>query len=451
MLLFLSFLISAIISNPCVPDGRQLARQSEEEFFDYACRIKLLELNKEESEASVRFIKDPAEPLTPYLETLHGLLKEQLTLRMGHAAKEVSRDFLDQKVHRLMKIFLKDKLGLQKPVTPEYDLANRAKWDPHFHGSSLFADHFPKARLYLPNYEEAYAYIKFEHRRLEDRSIFIKKAMEEESFAKVTEVCSSYDKWHIVHAGKRMIPILGHKKVSGAVDRHDVWGYDVCGLEEEDRYPSQKAFFESVQGSKVVRMHMGETIVPAKGREHVRLLLDEAERYYTSSKPLRIGHGTHISIEDMIRVAKKGYYIEACLSSNKRTGILDKRSDYPLGVMLVLGVNVVIGTDGGRLYSTTLPEEYAHAVRNLQKFHAKLKNSDAWVLLPNGDCLCYKHILPLLREENKKRGAERLEEGVTYKQLGAVLDPSVLERISSETLIQNANVLLEACYPSHSR
>lgn len=424
-----------------------LEKETEENFFDYLCRIKCVELNQEETTACHRYIQDPTEPLIPYLETLQHLFKEQLKNRMGSAAQEVSRDFLDTKVSHLVKMFLKDKLGLQKPVKPEHDLAKRAKWDPHFHGSSLFTDHFPKATLYLPNYEEAYAYLKYEHRKLKDRSLLIKIAMEEKSFATITEAGSSYDKWHFSHANKRIIPILAHKRDNGAVLRHDVLGYDICGLEHEDRYQPLRAFFESIQGDKVVRVHMGETIIPSRGRENVHLLLNEAEQYYTSSKPLRIGHGTHISIEDMLRVAKKGYYIEACLSSNKRTGILDRRSDYPLGIMLLLGVNVVIGTDGGRLYSTTLPEEYAYALRNLQKFHDKLKSSDAPVILPNGDRLCYKHILPLIREERKEMALQHSEEALTYKELGSYIDPFFLKRVSSETLVSHANALLQKCYP----
>ena len=168
--------------------------------------------------------------------------------------------------------------------------------------------------------------------------------------------------------------IFSHQRTAGGVVRDDVTGYDLCGAEDEDHYHSLRTFFESIKGPKVIRVHMGETMIPSQGKEHVRLLLDEAELYYTSPIPLRIGHGTHIGIEEMIRVVEKGYYIESCMSSNKRTGVLDKRSDYPLGVMLLLGVNVVIGTDGGRLYSTTLPEEYTHATRNLEKFHSKLKN-----------------------------------------------------------------------------
>jgi hypothetical protein len=150
----------------------------------------------------------------------------------------------------------------------------------------------------------------------------------------------------------------------------------------------------------------------------------------------------------MIRVGEKGYYIEACLSSNKRLGIIDKRSDYPLGVMLLLGVHVVIGTDGGRLYSTTLPEEYAHAVHNLEKFHSKLKLSNEIICLPNGDNLCYKHILPFIEKSKFKAAEKKRDQPLTYVQLGDALDPTIVERISVATLVGNANQLLHECYPN---
>ncbi len=430
-------LASALVAGP-------LTQEPTENFFDYVCRIKQSEIDSEERQACLDFVQDRAGVTTPYLETLRQLFEDQLKLKLSGAV--VSVDFLDAKVRRLMKIFLKDKLELHRINPSEYTLAERAKWDPHFHCSSLFAEHFPKAKLYLPNFEEAYAYLKLEHRQLADRAPFIQQAMEGKSFAKVTEACSGYDFWHFDHAEKRIVPILGHPRTSGAVSRLDVTGYDLCGVEAEDHYESQRAFLESVGSDKVVRLHMGETMIPAIGRAHIHQMLEEVELCYTSSKPLRIGHGTHISIEDMIRVAAKGYYIEACLSSNKRTAVLDKRSDYPLGVMLLMGINVVIGTDGGQLYSTSLPEEYAHAARNLQKFHAKLQSSDETVVLPNGDSLCYKHILPLMKEEMKKEGEEKSEASITYRQLGSALVPDALERVSVETLVQNASTLLEACY-----
>jgi len=426
--------------------NNDFVRGSDETLFGYVCRVKQLELDEVQTAACQRYIQNPSEPFEPYLVALQEIFREQLKARMGSA--EMSRDFLDKKVAKLMRIFLKDKLGLHKEIQPACDLAGRAKWDPHYHAGALFADYFPKAKFYLPNYEEAYVYMRNEKHMLEDRMPQIYQAMEEDSFVKTTEAGCGYDNWNITYAGKQIVPILCHKREAGAVRRQDVLGYDVCGLENEDLFCSQKEFFESVRGDPVVRVHMGETIVPARGRENVRLLLDEAERYYSSSKPLRIGHGTHTSIEGMIRIAEKGYFIEACLSSNKRTGILDKRSDYPLGVMLLLGVKVVLGTDGGALYSTTLAKEYAYAARNLSKFLTKLQHSEALVQLPNGDRLLYQHILPLVREEQREAVSAKANHPISYKELGACLDPAILARISPETLVENAIILLERCYPN---
>jgi hypothetical protein len=416
-----------------------LARRVDEPFFDYVCRIKNKELSAEETLHCRYYLKDPNAPLTPYLQTVQNIFREQIIVRLGKAAQNAPTAFVDKKVSNLMRIFLKDKLGLHTPIQARHDLAERAKWDPHYHGSSLFADYFPKARLYLPNFHEGYMYIKHEKEKLDDRMPYIEQAMEELSFSAITEAATGNASWHFTHVDKQIVPILAHARTKGPILHHEALGYDVCGTEEEDGYQSQKAFFQSLQADKVVRVHVGETLIPASGKENVHRFLDEAQQHYASSKPLRIGHGTHIGIEDMLRIAEKGYYIEACLSSNKRLGILDKRSDYPLGMMLLLGVNVVIGTDGGRLYSTTLPEEYAYAVRNLEKFQHKLKTSDAPILLPNGDALCYKHVLPYAQEQR--------EQTLTYKQLGVLLEPAVLERISAEALVLNANRLLKECYP----
>ena len=170
-----------------------LTRRTDEHFFDYVCRIKQLELSSEEAFNCRVYLKEPSAPFTAYLKTLDGIFREQLALPMGPAAEHAPRDLVDKKVAGLIRSFLQDKLGLHKPIHARHDLAQRAKWDPHFHGSSLFADYFPKARLYLPNYEEAYGYMKQEHRQLKDRTLYIKEAMEGESFATVTEAGSGYD------------------------------------------------------------------------------------------------------------------------------------------------------------------------------------------------------------------------------------------------------------------
>ncbi len=46
----------------------------------------------------------------------------------------------------------------------------------------------------------------------------------------------------------------------------------------------------------------------------------------------------------------------------------------------------------------------------------------------------------------KKEGEEKSEASITYRQLGSALCPDALERVSVETLVQNANTLLSACY-----
>ena len=191
------------------------------------------------------------------------------------------------------------------------------------------------------------------------------------------------------------------------------------------------------------RIHMGETLLPEKGKDHITKLLDEADTYYRSSKPLRIGHGTHISFDDMQRVVDKGYYVESCLSSNKKTGIIGKRSEYPLGLMLLLGVKVVIGTDGGPLYSTSLGAEYAYAVRSLDKFCRLLSDSEDFIALQNGDPLRFRHVSHLLREKTPIMAADA---PLTYRQLNESLKDDIKKRISPDQLVKNAQDLFNECY-----
>lgn len=396
-------------------------------FVDRVIKIKEVPLSKNEEGCARAFVAK-GNIRSPYLNALHFIFAKQLKIKMGKAA--VSRSFLDQKVDELIRNFLKDKLNMHQPITPEWELAKKAKWDPHHHASSIYAALFPGAYHLLPNFDLAYVYLSNERKKNpKDYALFVLEAMAEESFAEVTETGCNSDKWHLEHKGKKFVPLFCHKREQGSVLRADVSGYDFCGPEKEDRYESVQSFFQSIPESKVVRVHMGETIIPQRGRANITLLLDEAEKYFRSDKPLRIGHGTHISLDDMLRVAKKGYYIEACLTSNKRNGVIEKRSDYPLGIMMLLDVKVVIGTDGGPLYSTHLALEYAYAKRNLEKFCQKLHTSDELIALPNGDHLCMRHI-----------GLEG-DKFLTFKELGKLMKPSDYEKLSPEILVKNAQEL----------
>jgi hypothetical protein len=381
---------------------------------------------------------------SPYLTRLHAIFTQQLKNKLGSSVQEIPQHFLDHRVNRLMKAFLKEKLGQQKPIEPAYDLATQAQWDPHSHARSLFTAVFPDARHHLPDFEAAYLYLKPLVETLETkREELLQQIMEERSCPHVTEVGCGYDNWHITHQRKHIIPLLAYTRAKGRNFRDDVSDYDYCGQESESLYQSLEFFLSGIKEGQICRIHMGETMLPERGRDHVTQLLDEADKYYHSSKPLRIGHATHTSLDDMQRIVDKGYYIEACLSSNKKTGILSKRSDYPLGIMLMLGVNVVIGTDGGHLYSTSLALEYAYAARNLKKFCARLQESDDVVQLLNGDQLCFRHVAHLLKEEAPKTSPD---EPITYRQLGRYLKDEVLKHISHHQLVQNASNLFIECY-----
>jgi hypothetical protein len=111
--------------------------------------------------------------------------------------------------------------------------------------------------------------------------------------------------------------------------------------------------------------------------------------------------------------------------------------------MLLLGVKVVIGTDGGHLYNTTLAKEYGYAERCLQKFRNLLLTSDEPVTLLNGDQLRVRHIESLVTSDMSTQHPDHL---LTYRALASSIDHAILKRLSCEQLVQNARELLKACY-----
>ena len=213
--------------------------------------------------------------------------------------------------------------------------------------------------------------------------------------------------------------------------------YDVCGVEQQS-YQSLQTLLHPKVPYKTIRIHMGETVNPEDGKQNIDNLLRESE---DSSLRLRIGHGTHASIEAMNEIAKRGYYVEACLSSNKKTAVLDRRSDYPLSLMLLLGIKVVIGTDGGPLYGTSLALEYTHALKSIDKFRQKMDSSADIVQIPNGQILQFKHIRHLV----KPSCTEADENPVRFQDLAIHLRTDVLARLSETSLVDNAHQLLNEC------
>ena len=190
-----------------------------------------------------------------------------------------------------------------------------------------------------------------------------------------------------------------------------------------------------------------ETILPEHGRDHMKRMLDEAELYYNSSKPLRIGHGTHVAIDDMLRIAEQGHYVEACLSSNKRTGVIDA------SLRLSPGSDAAAGCECGNWYRWRSPLLdhtgggvclccIQHRQVPCQAAEAPMSRSS----LPNGDQLCVRHIRQLMRSEMVPSVETRLQQPITYRELPELVKPEILQRISSETLVESALTLLELCY-----
>ncbi|MBS0634762.1 MAG: hypothetical protein JSR37_04795 [Verrucomicrobia bacterium] len=414
-----------------------------ESTFDAAWRVKSQRLSPEEHDACHGFVKNIPQK-SEYLEALSAIFHRQLAEKIGSAIQDAPAGFIERRVVALMKSFLKEKLGVQKPIEPNYQLADRALWDPHSHSPSLFAPLFPEVCHHMPNFEAAYAALKPKAQDLLDRRIsHLQTIMQARECPQFTELGSGYDKWHLEHAGKKFLPLFAYKRSSESQLRDDVRGYDFCGPENERDYESVQHLFQNSLPDQIVRVHMGETTLPESGRKNVSRMLQEAKDFYRSKKPLRIGHATHISLDDMLTVSKMGAYIEACLSSNKKTAIIAKRSEYPLAIMLLLDVKVVIGTDGGHLYNTTLAKEYGYAARCLQKFHSRLGKLDEPVELLNGDQLKLRHINTLIKPDAPSEDPETV---LSYRSLARFIDQAHFVRISCDRLVQNARDLLQACY-----
>ena len=78
----------------------------------------------------------------------------------------------------------------------------------------------------------------------------------------------------------------------------------------------------------------------------------------------RIGHGTRLGEDPrlMDEVGEKGIAIEACLTSNVQTRAAADYASHPVRRYLEHGLTVTLNTDNRLMSSTTLTDEYAHAV-----------------------------------------------------------------------------------------
>jgi aminodeoxyfutalosine deaminase len=94
--------------------------------------------------------------------------------------------------------------------------------------------------------------------------------------------------------------------------------------------------------------HAGEAAGPESIRDAVELLQAE-----------RIGHGTSAGRDEdtMKLLSDRQITVEACLTSNLATGLIERVEDYPLRRFLAAGVPVTINSDDPAFFNTSLEQE----------------------------------------------------------------------------------------------
>ena len=105
-------------------------------------------------------------------------------------------------------------------------------------------------------------------------------------------------------------------------------------------------------------MGIGRTVHAAEGRSP-----REIEVAINFLHAQRIGHGLTLLEDWKTRdlILEKGITIEACITSNWHTGIINQPSDHPIKEWLDDGIRVAICTDNTLLSDTILAREMAIA------------------------------------------------------------------------------------------
>lgn len=349
-------------------------------------------------------------------------------------------NLIDQRARSLTRHFIKRKLGIIKSPGMAFDDINDSLlFDPHFHLNSIYVQNNPEFLHLLPDYAGIYNLLTGVPK---DSSI--EQSMRKDNVVYDVQYFNNPLQTHQEEGSEEMLYATtgyhrGGNLISDALVHGHCHSVDYCGHEYRTSEDDLRKYLDLVckQNAHVIRFHMGETLLPEDGKEAVALLMklinEKAEAL--QGRILRIGHGTHMSMDNMLECARKNIYVECCLSSNKETAVIGKRHEYPLGLMLLLGVPVVIGTDGGAMYHTTLQKEYAYAKKVLAKFINKIKQkSTEYVSLANGDVLTYQHIQALDTEAAINKN---LNDPISYADLAKLQVP--LKRLNTNQLIINMN------------
>lgn len=133
-----------------------------------------------------------------------------------------------------------------------------------------------------------------------------------------------------------------------------VVGFDLAGGEAGNPATAHAAAFNHVRDHGMFcTCHAGE----GAGPESVREAVD-------ACGAIRVGHGTRIAEDPrlMDEIGARGITIEACLTSNVQTRAATSYAAHPVRAYLDHGLKVTLNTDNRLMSSTTLSDEFHHAV-----------------------------------------------------------------------------------------
>lgn len=359
-------------------------------------------------------------------------------------------DTLSNKAHSLTRHFIKRKLDLLSSVHQPHIGMN--PFDPHHHFNSIYVkqDDAAHLRLLLPDFNEIYEQLRTYPKpaKIHDEILSQGIIHDVQSFGYPPSKTTNSSNCKVLHNTR------GYLRGGNIHSlRHSAKSVDYCGVEDDFNQHDVKKYLDMALeiNAQIIRFHMGETVFPEQGKKNVAELLQylKTRERELIGKTIRIGHGTHMGIDNMLACARNGYFIECCLSSNKETGIIEKRHHYPLAIMLLLDIKVVIGTDGGDIYYTDLNSEYGHAEKNLRHFHHKITlRSTEEVCLLNGDKLLLKHIKHLMTIAEDEDDMP-----VTYAHLASIKD--IEEILNTRRLLNHMQELkqlvTEERKPKHAK
>ena len=405
-----------------------------------------------------------------YVEELFYLTLSQLIIKAGFDINtypggviKAEQERLELLAERVTVHGLKRKLGRIKKPEPLAFKSGSELLDPHHHLNSIYLQDNPQLLHLLPDFNAIYIALRS---AIKDPQREIELRTQEGIVTDVQFIGNPPGNVVNPHNGRKNLnqtvgwvngphhssiqegALKHHIQKLGAQNkahnRNDCLCCDICGPEKKDSWRGLEEFLNhSIRHkAKIIRFHIGETHIPSHGKENVERLfgLLDYKRLHNmlTDQIIRLGHGTHMGIESMQDCAQHGYYVEACLSSNKETGIITKRKEYPLGVMLLLDVKVMLGTDGGDAYYTDLKTEYAYAKKVLNQFIMKISHeSDEFIQLPNGDHLQFKHVKHLFENAQQVPGWND-SKLIRYNDLKSI-EQMCIEKISVNTLVTTIN------------